>query len=89
MEEFMNQLGPGETHELSEACIRSNHKLPSRVIIHRFTQEQMEKRLKDQEKREKKKGITYKERNKRLSVYLSISIIFGILIPYINPCIPF
>ena len=41
-------------------------KLPARVIIHRLTKEQTEKRLKEQAKK-KKKGITYKERSKRLS----------------------
>ncbi len=74
MEEIMNQLQPGETYEITEAYIGSNHKLRSRVIIHRLTEEQTEKRLKDQETREKKKGITYKERSKRLSA-LNVYII--------------
>lgn len=67
MEELMNQLHPGQTIEISEAHIGQYQKLPDRVIIHRLTKEQTEKRLKEQAKREKKKGITYKERSKRLS----------------------
>ncbi len=67
MEELMNQLTPGQTTEISEAYIGQYQKLPARVIIHRLTKEQTEKRLKEQAKKEKKKGITYKERSKRLS----------------------
>ncbi|KAA0764392.1 IS4 family transposase [Bacillus sp. SH5-2] len=67
MEELMNQLSPGQTMEISEAYIGQYQKLPSRVIIHRLTKEQTEKRLKEQAKKEKKKGIIYKERSKRLS----------------------
>ncbi|MGH1093651.1 IS4 family transposase, partial [Bacillus mycoides] len=67
MEELMNQLSPGQTMEISESCIGQYQKLPARVIIHRLTKEQTEKRLKAQAKKEKKKGITYKERSKRLS----------------------
>uniref|UniRef100_UPI000557F50B IS4 family transposase n=1 Tax=Bacillus sp. UNC322MFChir4.1 TaxID=1449045 RepID=UPI000557F50B len=67
MEELMNQLSPGQTMEISEAYIGQYQKLPARVIIHRLTKEQTEKRLKEQAKKEKKKGITYKERSKRLS----------------------
>nr|WP_088327993.1 IS4 family transposase [Bacillus cereus] len=67
MEELMNQLQPGQTFEISEAYIGLYQKLPARVIIHRLTKEQTEKRWKEQDKREKKKGITYKERSKRLS----------------------
>ncbi|MBY7113197.1 IS4 family transposase [Bacillus sp. 17RED48] len=67
MEELMNQLSPGQTMEISKAYIGQYQKLPARVIIHRLTKEQTEKRLKEQAKKEKKKGITYKERSKRLS----------------------
>lgn len=67
MEELMNQLSPGQTMGISEAYIGQYQKLPARVIIHRLTKEQTEKRLKEQAKKEKKKGITYKERSKRLS----------------------
>lgn len=47
--------------EISEAHIGQYKKLPARVIIHRLTEEQTEKRLKEQAKKEKRKGITYKE----------------------------
>ena len=63
----MNQLSPGQTMEISEAYIGQYQKLPACIIIHRLTKEQTEKRLRDQAKKEKKKGITYKERSKRLS----------------------
>lgn len=66
-EELMNQLQPGQTLEISEAYIGLYQKLPARVIIHRLTEVQTEKRLKEQAKIEKKKGITYKDRSKRLS----------------------
>ncbi|MBT2629232.1 IS4 family transposase [Bacillus sp. ISL-101] len=66
-EELMNQLQPGQTLEISEAYIGLYQKLPARVIIHRLTESQTEKRLKEQAKKEKKKGITYKDRSKRLS----------------------
>jgi hypothetical protein len=66
-EELMNQLRPEQTFEISEAYIGLYQKLPARVVIHRLTEAQKEKRLKEQAKKEKKKGITYKERSKRLS----------------------
>ncbi|MGM0890935.1 MAG: IS4 family transposase, partial [Bacillota bacterium] len=58
-EELMNQLQPGQTLEISEAYIGQYQKLPARVIVHRLTEVQTEKRLKEQAKKEKKKGITY------------------------------
>ncbi|MCR8983424.1 transposase, partial [Brevibacillus laterosporus] len=42
-------------------------KLPTRVIIHRLTEEQIQKRRRDQAIKEKKKGIVYSEKSKRLS----------------------
>ncbi|MGA5698903.1 IS4 family transposase [Bacillus cereus] len=67
MEELMNQLSPGKQWRFQRHTLDSIKKLPARVIIHRLTKEQTEKRLKEQAKKEKKKGITYKERSKRLS----------------------
>lgn len=67
MEELLNQLQDGQTREISEGYIGKTQKLPARVIIHRLTEEQTKKRRLDQAKKEKKKGITYKERSKRLS----------------------
>jgi len=66
-EELMNQLQPDQTLEISEAYIGLYQKLPAQVIIHRLTEVQTEKRLKEQAKKEKKKGITYRDRSKRLS----------------------
>lgn len=59
----MNQLSHGQTMEISEAYIGKCKKLLARVIIHRLTKEQIERRMKQQAKKEKKKGI----RSKRLS----------------------
>ncbi|MDW7618229.1 transposase, partial [Peribacillus simplex] len=52
---------------ISEAYMGLYQKLPARVIIHRLTEVQTEKRLKEQAKKEKKKGIIYRDRSKRLS----------------------
>ncbi len=67
MERLMNALQPGQTYEITDAYIGMSEKLPTRVIIHRLTEEQQEKRLRDREVREKKKGMTYSPRSKRLS----------------------
>ncbi|MED1671921.1 IS4 family transposase, partial [Brevibacillus laterosporus] len=67
MEDLMNQIQPGETHEISNVYIGQYQKLPTRVIIHRLTEEQIQKRRRDQAIKEKKKGIVYSERSKRLS----------------------
>jgi hypothetical protein len=67
MEEIMEALQPGQTHEISNVYIGMYQKLPARIIIHRLTEEQTQKRWKDQAVKEKKKGIIYKERSKRLS----------------------
>lgn len=60
MEGLMNQLLPGQTMEISEAYIGQYQKLPARVIIHRLTKEQTDKRLKEQAKKEKKKVLPTK-----------------------------
>lgn len=67
MEEIMEKLQPGQTYEIQNVYIGMYKKLPARVIIHRLTEEQTQKRWKDQAIKEKKKGIVYKERSKRLS----------------------
>lgn len=61
MEELMNQLSPGQTMEISESYIGQYQKLPARVIIHRLTKEQTEKRLKAQAKKEKRKVLPTKK----------------------------
>ncbi|EAL15996.1 transposase (IS4 family) (plasmid) [Bacillus cereus G9241] len=65
MEVLMNSLQPGQTYEMSDAYVGMTDKVPTRVIVHRITAEQ--KRLRDQAIREKKKGMKYSPRSKRLS----------------------
>ncbi|MBG9517514.1 transposase [Bacillus thuringiensis] len=67
MEGVMNSLEPGQTYEISNAYVGMADKVPTRVIVHRLTREQQQKRLHDQAVREKKKGAKYSERSKRLS----------------------
>ncbi|EEL31060.1 hypothetical protein ACVWXX_000062 [Bacillus toyonensis] len=74
MEVLMNSLQPGQTYEISDAYVRMIDKVPARVIVHRLTKQQQ--RLHDQTVREKKKGMKYSARNKRLS---GINIYRGIL----------
>ncbi len=63
----MNSLQPGQTCEISNAYVGMTDKVPTRVIVHRLTKEQQQKRLQDQTVREKKKGMKYSARSKRLS----------------------
>ncbi|HDR6219001.1 TPA: IS4 family transposase [Bacillus cereus] len=69
MEVLMNSLQPGQTCETSNAYVGMTYKVPTRVIVHRLTkeQQQQQKRLQDQTVREKKKGMKYSARSKRLS----------------------
>ncbi|MGE7431689.1 IS4 family transposase [Bacillus thuringiensis] len=67
MEVVMNSLQPGQTYEISDAYVGMVDKVPARVIVHRLTEEQQQKRLRDQAIREKKKGMKYSPRSKRLS----------------------
>ncbi|WJE55565.1 IS4 family transposase (plasmid) [Bacillus cereus] len=67
MEDLMNSLQPGQTCEISNAYVRMKDKVQTRVIVHRLTKEQQQKRLHDQTVREKKKGVKYSPRSKRLS----------------------
>ncbi|WP_368936324.1 IS4 family transposase [Bacillus sp. SH8-8] len=67
MEVLMNTLQPGQTYEISDAYVGMTDKVPTRVIVHRLTKEQQQKRLDDQTVREKKKGMEYSARSKRLS----------------------
>ncbi|MGH0518010.1 IS4 family transposase [Bacillus toyonensis] len=67
VEAVMNSLQPGQTCEISNAYVGMNDKVPTRVIVHRLTKEQQQKRLQDQTVREKKKGMKYSARSKRLS----------------------
>ncbi|WP_439876855.1 IS4 family transposase (plasmid) [Bacillus mycoides] len=67
MEVLMNSLQPGQTCEISNAYVGMTDKVQTRVIVHRLTKEQQQKRLQDQTIREKKKGMKYSTRSKRLS----------------------
>ncbi|MED2869148.1 IS4 family transposase [Bacillus thuringiensis] len=67
MEVVMNSLQPGQTCEISNAYVGITDKVSTRVIVHRLTKEQQKKRLQDQAVREKKKGMKYSPRSKRLS----------------------
>ncbi len=67
LEQFLESLQPGETIELPEVYIGMYEKLPARVILYRLTEQQLRSREKDMAKKEKKKGMTYKEKSKRLS----------------------
>ncbi|PEP09871.1 IS4 family transposase [Bacillus wiedmannii] len=67
METLMNSLQSGQTCEISNAYVGMTDKVPTRVIVHRLTKEQQQKRLQDQTVREKKKGMKYSARSKRLS----------------------
>jgi hypothetical protein len=67
LEEILNQMKPGETVEIRDAYVGRDKKLLTRVILYRLTGQQVSKRRKDQAYKEKKKGITYSERSKRLT----------------------
>jgi len=51
----MNFLQPGQTFEIADAYVGMIDKVPARVIVHRLTKQQQQKRLQDQVIREKKK----------------------------------
>ncbi|EJQ57209.1 hypothetical protein ABH963_005206 [Bacillus sp. RC55] len=63
----MNSLQPGKTCEIADTYVGMIDKVPARVIVHRLTKQQQQKRLQDQAVREKKKGMKYSPRSKRLS----------------------
>src|SRR5699024_9643069 len=66
MTQIIAELTTGETIEIDEAYIGQKQKLPTRVIIHRLTDDQTPIRLKKQAFQEKKQGIVMKEKSKRL-----------------------
>ncbi|MGQ8826799.1 IS4 family transposase [Bacillus sp. NA_146.1] len=67
MEQFIDQLQPGETYEIPEIYIGMYQKLPARLILYKLTETQMKRRQKDLASKEHKKQMTYKDRSKRLS----------------------
>ncbi|MDO8156005.1 IS4 family transposase [Bacillus toyonensis] len=66
LEDIMHQIKPGDTYEIRNAYV-GQQKLPSRVVIYRLTSTQIHKRRKQQTYVEKKKGVTYSEKSKRLT----------------------
>ncbi|MEE2015985.1 transposase, partial [Bacillus thuringiensis] len=66
LEHIMHQIKPGDTYEIRNAYV-GQQKLPSRVVIYRLTSAQVHKRRKQQTYVEKKKGVTYSEKSKRLT----------------------
>jgi hypothetical protein len=67
IEKLMNSMCPGQTYEITDAYVGMNDKVQTRVIVHRLTEAQKEKRLQDKATREKKKRMTYSLRSKRLT----------------------
>ncbi|WP_028777279.1 IS4 family transposase [Shimazuella kribbensis] len=67
LEEIMNRMQPEETVEIQDTYIGRDKKLPARVILYRLTETQVQKRRKDQAYKEKKKGVKYSEKSKRLT----------------------
>jgi hypothetical protein len=57
LENMLQQLKPGQTYELSDAYIGIQQTLATRVIIHRLTEEQTQKRLENQAVKEKRKAL--------------------------------
>lgn len=55
METLVNSLQPGQTCEIADAYIGMFDKVPARVIVHRLTKQQQQKRLQNQVVREKRK----------------------------------
>jgi hypothetical protein len=82
LEEIMNSMQPGETIEIWNAYIGKDKKLPARVILYRLTDVQRRKRRKDQAYKEKKKGMRYSEKSKRLT---GINIYITNIAPEIIP----
>ncbi len=88
MVQIMEELEPGETIEIPEAYIGQIQKLPTRVIIHRLTNDQTETRLKNQAVREKKKGIVMKDKSKQLmgiNVYITNTSPEEVPTEYVHP----
>jgi IS4 transposase len=67
LEEIMNRMQPGKTVETQDVYIGRDQKLPARVILYRLTETGVQKRRKDQDYKEKKKGVKYSEKSKRLT----------------------
>lgn len=72
--QILNQLKSGETVEYQQAYIGDKQQLFSRVIFHRLTEEQLQKRQKKIAEKEKSQNRTYSEKSKLvagLNVYVT------------------
>ncbi|EOQ22236.1 TPA: IS4-like element IS231Q family transposase [Bacillus cereus] len=72
--QILNQLQPGETIEYQQAYIRDKQQLFSRLVFHRLTAAQLQKRLEKIAEKEKSKHRTYLEKSKLvagLNVYVT------------------
>ncbi|MBJ8026035.1 MULTISPECIES: IS4 family transposase [Bacillus] len=72
--QILNQLQPGETIEYQQAYIGDKQQLFSRLVFHRLTAAQLQKRLKKIAEKEKLKHRTYSEKSKLvagLNVYVT------------------
>lgn len=67
IEAMMNRIQPGEKIELSDVYLGKAKTHRTRFLIYKLTEEQTQQRLMDRRQKEKKKGITYKAKTKRLS----------------------
>ncbi|KFN04699.1 IS4 family transposase [Bacillus clarus] len=72
--QILNQLKPGETVEYQQAYIGDKQQLFSRLVFHRLTAAQLQKRLEKIAEKEKSKHRTYSEKSKLvagLNVYVT------------------
>ncbi|EJR92887.1 transposase for insertion sequence element IS231F [Bacillus cereus VD200] len=72
--QILNQLQPGETIEYQQAYIGDKQQLFSRLVFHRLTAVQLQKRLEKIAEKEKSKHRTYSEKSKLvvgLNVYVT------------------
>ncbi|MBG9616737.1 IS4-like element IS231Q family transposase [Bacillus cereus] len=72
--QILNQLQPGETIEYQQAYIGDKQQLFSRLVFHRLTAAQLQKRLEKITEKEKSKHRTYSEKSKLvagLNVYVT------------------
>jgi hypothetical protein len=67
LEAIMDQLQPGEIMEIPEAYLGRDKKICTRLLIYKLIAAQTQERLRIRAQNEKKKGVVYKDRTKRLS----------------------
>ncbi|MGN4817321.1 IS4 family transposase, partial [Bacillus cereus group sp. MYBK163-2] len=74
VKQILKQLHPGEIFELKQAYIGEKQQLFARVIFHRLTEKQLQKRRERIAEKEKSKNRTYSEKSKMiagLNVYVT------------------